>query len=164
YWPWFFFVAWLLWIAGVWFHGLFPNILGRQFDFERAGQFGDAFGPLSSLMAALAAVGAWFALRQSREQAFEATFYSLLAHHNSIVAGTDIQSSKRTTNDEGKTTSEKGTLYVGRDAYRRLLRSLRLTVAGMKERDELDRVREGYRRFFERNEDELAHYLRTLYH
>jgi hypothetical protein len=164
YWPWIFFLAWLGWVAGVWLHGFYPNLLGHKFDFQQAGEFGDAFGPLSALMAALAAVGAWFALRQSREQAFEATFYSLLGHHNAIVAGTDIQAGKRTKDEQGKAVFEKGTMYVGRDAYRRLLRTLRLTVAGMKTGDELNRVRDGYRRFFNKNEDELAHYLRTLYH
>jgi hypothetical protein len=164
YWPWIFFLAWIAWLLGVWVHGFFPNLFGRHFDFQQAGEFGDAFGPLSALMAALAAVGAWFALRQAREQAFEATFYSLLEHHNSIVAGTDIQAGKRTKDERGKFVFEKGTTYIGRDAYRRLLRTLRLTVAGMKAGDDLDRVREGYRRFFDKNEDELAHYLRTLYH
>lgn len=165
YWPWLFFAAWLIWVAGVWGHGLYPNILGRNFDFERAGQFGDAFGPLSALMASLAAVGAWFALRQSREQAFEATFYSLLAHHNSIVASTAVQTRKKRPKDaSGDTTQDESNLYEGREAFRRLLRLLRSTVAGVKKDDELERVLSGYSRFFNRYEDKLAHYFRTLYH
>ncbi|MEO7189214.1 MAG: putative phage abortive infection protein [Sphingomicrobium sp.] len=139
-------------------------MLGRSFDFEKAGQFGDSFGPLSALMAALAAVGAWFALQQSREHAFEATFYSLLEHHNSIVAAAGFKSSKQTKNSDGKTIKEKGDTYEGREAYRRLLRSLRSTIASMKGEDDLEKVLKGYSRFFDRYEDKLAHYFRTLYH
>lgn len=164
YWPWIFFGVWLLWVAGVWIHGLRPNLFGRDFDFERAGQFGEAFGPLSALMASLAAVGAWFALGQSREQAFEATFYSLLAHHNSIVASTIIQTTKRSKEGAGQESPKESTVYVGREAYRRLLRLWRSTIAGMKRQDELEKVLEGYSRFFNRYEDKLAHYFRTLYH
>jgi hypothetical protein len=108
FWPWIFLAGWLLWVAGVWIHGVKPDLLGRAFDFEKAGQFGDAFGPLSALMSALAAVGAWFALKQSREQAFETTFYSLLEHHNSIVAATEFKTTKQTETPEGKIVRHRG--------------------------------------------------------
>ena len=158
---------WVLWLVGVVLHGNGVNILtplGVSSSYKRAAEFGDAFGPLSSLMAALAAVGAWFAFKQSQEQAFESTFYSLLAHHNSIVASVDILQKKREKLPDESTELKTGDNYQGRDAFRRMLRLLRSTIAGMKNVDELARVSEGYKRFHERYEDELAHYFRTIYY
>ena len=160
--------VWLLWLVGIVLHGSGTNILSwlgiPSYSYEKAGQFGDSFGPLSALMAALAAVGAWFAFRQSQDQAFESTFYSLLAHHNSIVESTDIIQKTREKHDDGTSELTTGDNFQGRDAFRRMLKLLRFTIAGMKDLDELDRISRGYRRFHDRYEDELAHYFRTIYH
>lgn len=160
--------VWLLWLVGIVLHGNGTNVLSwlgiSSYSYEKAGQFGDSFGPLSALMAALAAVGVWFAFRQSQDQAFESTFYSLLAHHNSIVESTDIVQKTKEKHEDGTSELKTGDNFQGRDAFRRMLRLLRSTVAGMKDIDELDRVSRGYRRFHDRYEDELAHYFRTIYH
>jgi hypothetical protein len=155
-------------LVGVVLHGNGLDVLGflgiEHNSYEKAGQFGDSFGPLSSLMAALAAVGAWLAFQQSKEQAFETTFYSLLSHHNSIVNSIDILQQTRVKDDAGVSKLVTGDTFQGRDAFRRMLRILRSTVAGLKYEDELEKVSEGYRRFYFRYEDQLAHYFRTIYH
>lgn len=159
---------WLTWFVSVLLHGDGFNIISSiglsDADYERAAQFGDAFGSLSSLMAALAAAGAWFAVSQTRIQAFESTFYSLLAHHNQIVLSTDIQGKKRVKKKDGKSTVINTDKFFGRDAFKRMLRSLRLAVAGVK-RDTLEeKIIAGYRSFHDKYTDDLAHYFRTLYH
>lgn len=160
--------AWLSWVIAVILHGNGANVTSffgvTKTDYKIAAEFGDAFGSLSSLMAALAAAGAWHAVAQTRIQAFESTFYSLLAHHNQIVGATDIQAKRRVENVGEKSELVNGEKYVGRDAYKRLLRNLRLAVAGQKHSDPKIRAIEGYKSFYNKYQDDLAHYFRTIYH
>lgn len=161
-------LLWVFWVLGVLLHGNGGNIayeLGfEKYDYKAAGEFGDAFGALSSFMASLAAAGAWIAVNQTRKQAFESTFYSLLAHHNQIISTTDIQAKRRVKEPNKKSKLVNTDKHVGRDAFNRLLRNLRLTVAGMRRSTEEERVLEGYKRFHNKYTNDLAHYFRTLYH
>lgn len=110
-WLWLLLLVWLAWVAGIWAHAANPLLLGRNFDFEKAGQFGDAFGSLASLMATIAAIGAWTAVRiQSQElsdarseakakkadedsQRIKATFFQMFQQVNVITSATVARTS-----------------------------------------------------------------------
>ncbi|MBX7532762.1 putative phage abortive infection protein [Qipengyuania sp. 1XM1-15A] len=115
-------------------------------------------------MASLAAAGAWIAVGQTREQSFEATFYNLLDQLTQIVAGTDIQGKKSVVGLDGKKTKKNTDKFEGKDAFSRMLRNLRLSVAGSKGASQEDRVIKGFRSFHDKYQNDLAHYFRTVYH
>lgn len=166
---------WLAWLTAVLLAGLGWNLFGSyRFDFSLPGQFGDAFGSLSGLMASLAAAGAWYAValqrRQMeeqdvarledeanrRQQAFEQNFFQLLGHLAAIVRETDIVSERFTS---GGMTSKT---YMGKDAFRRLISVLRGRMqkisASEQHPDEI------YMQFYKQFQDDLGHYFRILFH
>ncbi|MGY8972101.1 MAG: putative phage abortive infection protein [Sphingomonadales bacterium] len=159
---------WAVWVFLVLLHGNGVNWAGllglENFDYETAAQFGDSFGSLSAFMASLAAAGAWIAVGQTREQAFEATVYNLLGQLTQIVAGTDIQGKKNVVGSDGKRTKKNTDKFEGKDAFGRMLRNLRLSVAGTKGVSQEDRVIKGFRSFHDKYQNDLAHYFRTVYH
>ena len=131
-----------------------------------AGQFGDAFGALSSLMATLAAFGAWRAVRLQRDDAREArirafndTFFTMLGQLNAIVNSTDISVRR-----EGEQLEREG-----RDAFRSMLTSLRKSVPPQKSGKSstgditCQTISKAYINFYHRKENDLGHYFRTVY-
>jgi hypothetical protein len=160
-------LIWVIWLVAVILHGNGINI-GALFgvyrsDYQTSGQFGDSFGSLSAFMASLAAAGAWRAVALSRAQAFEHTFYNLLNHLNELVSGTDIQGKKSVSDENGNRKSVNTDLYVGRDAFKRMVTSLRSTTAATKRSNEIDKTVDSYKKFYDRYKNDLAHYFRTIY-
>ena len=159
---------WFGWLVAVLLHGNGANVAVKlelsKFDYRSAAEFGEAFGSLSSFMAALAAAGAWYAVGQARRQAFETTFYNLMDHLNQIVTETDIQGKRSVRDELGNTRKENTQLYRGRDAFQRMVRNARLSIAGTKNESEIDRVVRGWQSFHNKYKNDLAHYFRTLYH
>jgi Putative phage abortive infection protein len=145
--------------------GLGWNPFGLSWNFSNPGAFGDAFGPLNSFMAAIAAVAALLAYRsQSQElrrveqeavsekaarekRDFEQTFFNLLQLFRETVKEIDV-SDKYNQNP-----------VSGRDALKRILEEYIGGSQGNKESD--GKLFYGaYSRF----RDDLAHYFRLFYH
>lgn len=82
--PWLALGLWFIWFVGIIFHGIGFSVWKNNLNSEDAAKFGDSFGSLASLMAALAAAGALLTLRQQQEQSarehFENNFFGLLDH------------------------------------------------------------------------------------
>ena len=131
-------------------------------DFSASALFGDSFGPISALMASIAAIGAWSAVRlqhreleEMRERAvddrveqdardFKAQYFGLLENFDNLVIS--IHSA--------------GGGYSGRPALTTLRMEIRHLLVSEKEKDR-ERI---YLDWFGRHADELAHYFRFLYH
>ena len=145
--------------------GLGWNPFNASWDFTNPGEFGDSFGPLSTLMAAAAAVAAIAAyvsqrneLRQAKEDAkierklsvkrdFEETFFSLLNLFRETVKEIDVE-------------DQYGANPVcGRDAFRRMI-EIRLGGASSNDVDDEEKFKKVYTIY----RDDLAHYFRLFYH
>lgn len=158
---------WLAFLTLVFLQLLAPDLLdipASRLGF--AGQLGDAFGVLSSLMATLAAVGAWRAVvlqredkKEARTRAFNDTFFSMLGHLNAIVASTDVP---------GKVGGER-VVRESRDAFKSMLTRLRLGIPSRKSSSgeyreiDLPLIQQAYLKFYDRYENDLGHYFRTVY-
>lgn len=142
-----------------------PTKLGFQIGHVQfAGAFGDSFGVLSSLMATIAALGAWETVRQqqneaadrqreSYEAAFNQKFFSLLSHLNGLVDGTDIDVKRN-----GQSVEREG-----RDAFRSMLTSLRKKIPPGPEPISIAKIQKRYLEFYHDKENDLGHYFRTVY-
>jgi hypothetical protein len=136
------------------------NPLGISWDFSNNGEFGDSFGPISAVMASLAALSAIATFNaQSRELdrikereresdkraekvSFEHAFFQLLQHHQKNVAEIDVDGS--------------GGRKTGQDAFRSMLYYFR-NKSGDSDFDKWQTTYEHYR-------NDLGHYFRFLYH
>lgn len=159
--------VWLAFLILVFIQLLVPNIFEiSESRLGFAGQLGDSFGVLSSLMATLAAVGAWRAVMLQREdkkeariRAFNDTFFSMLDHLNAIVASTDVP---------GKVNGER-VVRESRDAFKSMLTRLRLGIPSRKSPNgkdssiNLNLIKDAYLTFYDRYENDLGHYFRTIY-
>jgi len=141
------------------------NPFSLNWDFAKVGQFGDSFGPLNTLMAAVAAVSAIAAyLSQSTELShakkdselerkrgdrrdFESTFFNLLAL-------------LKDTTSEVEVSDQYGRNPVkGRDAIKRLIEEKSLGID-----DDLSINQRDYTNAYLANRDDLGHYFRLFYH
>jgi Putative phage abortive infection protein len=138
-------------------------------DFELSGQFGDSFGPLSAIMASLAALGAWSAVALQRSEMraaekqrddeaeasadrdFDNHFYNLLSNLDSIIAGIDYGVPRRLRTPETK---------HGRDAIRLFRNDLQTRLTSCS----FDSWGDEYRDWFSGVLDDFGHYFRFLYH
>jgi hypothetical protein len=134
-------------------------------DFNTSGLFGDSFGPVSALMASIAAVGAWSAVRlqhkeledfreradvdqQSQAQRdFEARFFGLLENFDNLVAAI-------------RCSHGPGTGQTGRPALTALTEEVSSRLLGRPKKEHLNI----YYDWFDGRADELGHYFRFLYH
>ena len=89
-----------------------------------------------------------------RKQNFENTFFQLLRLHNDILNAIDL------TDDRNITTR-------GRDCFavfgRRFFSVFQHDYRDQPSRSELEKINGAYSAFFQRNQNEIAHYFRTLY-
>jgi hypothetical protein len=157
--------VWLVFFVIVLVQLSVPSIVGFQPDrVQFAGAFGDAFGVLSSLMATIAALGAWETVRQQRNEAseraresqktvFNEKFFSLLSHLNGLVDGTDIDVRK----------NNERVVREGRDAFRSMLTTLRKKIPPGLEPISLAKIQKRYLDFYHEKENDLGHYFRTIY-
>lgn len=145
--------------------GLGFNPTGVSWDFETTGQLGDSFGPLNTLMAAMAAIGALAAYfsqkveleeartaaaaeqRRSAKRDFETTFFSLISLF------------RDTTNDVEVKDPFGQNPVRGRDAISRIINDWMGTSSGNDEKDQ-----ECYRATYAIFQDDLGHYFRLAYH
>ncbi len=150
----------IVWVFFVVQSGLGWNPLGVNWDFTNPGAFGDSFGPLSALMASIAAVSAIATYRAqsaelirvvdreqesdkaARKSAFEKTFFQLLEHHRNNVASIDIDGS--------------GPQRVGQDAFRSMVYVFR--------NNQSIGWDNSWKLTYEKYNNDLAHYFRFLYH
>lgn len=167
-------LAWLAWLAIVLNSvnsGPFSGKDAQEY-YSRLGTFGDSFGIIGSLMAALAASGAFYAFSEQREdmrlQQFERNFYSLFDHFQEIVKQIDIiyvswKSPEDKERDREGLLADRKVLYAGREALRDLLNELRASIA-VESYNNSKIVAIKYDEFFDKWMDDLGHYFRTLYH
>jgi len=155
----------VLYALGVMASGLGWNPIGRNWSFTNSGAFGDSFGPLSTFMAAFAAVSAWMAYSSQSEELthikkdsdkertlakkrdFETTFFNLLE----LLRGTVQELSASDTYSQNPTT--------GRAAIKQILES---HLIGCRKGNATDK--QLYEKVYGLFRDELGHYFRTLYH
>lgn len=152
------------WIAIIIASGAGWNPLGVNWKFTNPGAFGDSFGPLSALMASLAALAAFSALHEQRQaavaaeerdaarekdekiRAFETTFFNFLSYFEKIVSQTDI--------DRG--TSKN--LKTGKDSFAYILTQIENRI-----KHHGDSHSVAYSDYFNTYINDLAHYYRLLY-
>ena len=153
-------------------------------DLQALGQFGDAFGGLASLMAALAAASALSAFLRQREeiavQEFERNFFTLLNNLQLIVADIDVKQSNSQELQEVYQSLEKGDISTiqyqvyhafcpsdveikGREAMRALLALLREEIGDPLNFKDSKTIARVYEKFYDQWHDDLAHYFRTCY-
>lgn len=158
------FAVGMIYVFGILMSGFGLNPLGRQWTFDNSAKFGDSFGPLNTLMAALAAVGAlgaYFSQKKELEDAkhdanrqrklalkrdFETTFFNLLALARDTAA--EVEAS-----DQYKQNRKKG-----RDA-------IALIVSDQLAKSKGSRISDKalYEKVYRENRDDLGHYFRILY-
>ncbi|HEX8624750.1 MAG TPA: putative phage abortive infection protein [Allosphingosinicella sp.] len=185
-------VRWIALVAVAWFAfvvaqgflaGSGHTVSWLRFDYVLSGQFGDSFGSLSAIFAALAAIGAWRAVQLqqqdlskrdkeyeeqaalTRQTSFETTFFNLLQLLSQIVESTDIKPgtmSRLRAQMSGRELSELD-VHRGKDAFKRLAEIF------------LDRLSRGmedkntspahiWHVHYQEYKDDLGHYFRVLYH
>jgi len=148
------------WIAIIIASGYGWNLFKAPSDFSNTGSFGDSFGPLSAVMAGVAALSAIGALNSQREEVsrlrlreseedirsrrgdFERTFFQLLQAWRQIQMSVDIQGS--------------GPPREGQDAFRVIARSFESSPS-VDPKVRWDKTYFKYR-------NDLGHYFRFLYH
>lgn len=150
----------VIWGCFVVSSGLGWNPFGRTWDFSNPGAFGDSFGPLSALMASVAALSAIATYRAQSEEldrirqreserdraeakaSFENTFFRLLDHHRQNLASIDLDGS--------------GAQRIGQDAFRSMVYMFRNgSASGWSA---------SWSRTFDKYQNDLGHYFRFLYH
>lgn len=166
--PWLIIGLWVIWFGSVVAHGFGVDLWpGRNPNFESSGTFGDSFGSLASLMAALAAAGALLTLRQqqkeSSRQNFENNFFGLLDHFQSLAQATQAHNWGREVAEDGTETDFVSHSFHGHQAFRALLDELRQDLRPADFRHP-EKVRRKYDKFYEEFRDDLGHYFRLLYH
>jgi len=166
--PWLILGLWVVWFVGVVIHGFGVDLWpGQNPSFTSSGAFGDSFGSLASLMAALAAAGALLTLRQqqaeSSRQNFENNFFGLLDHFQSLAQATQAHNWGVEVAEDGSETEFLSHSFHGHQAFRALLDELRqdLRPSDFKYPE---RVKKKYEKFYEDFQDDLGHYFRLLYH
>jgi hypothetical protein len=136
--------------------------MGINWNFSNPGAFGDSFGPLSGIMAGIAAVSAIAAFQAQqaeierakireidedklrRKSDFERTFFQLLEAFQRIVTETDIHGS--------------GPTKTGRDAFRAILQKFE------SENARLASAEKSWTSLIEYYRNDLNHYFRFMYH
>jgi hypothetical protein len=136
-----------------------------HWNFQNPGAFGDSFGPLSTAIALVAAIGAVAAYQAQREELdhikasapleraeaakrdFEITFFNLLGLLRETVKEVDVTDQYN-----------KDPLH-GRDALKRILEE-KIGASGGNDEYDITKFRNSY--FIYR--DHLAHYFRLVYH
>jgi hypothetical protein len=160
-------IAFVLLYAGVVIaSGLGWNPAGVQWTFESSGQFGDSFGPLGTIMSAIAAVSALMAYWSQREELerlkdaeetsntraskvdFERTFFQLITLFRDtlqMIEYHDYHSNKD---------------YNGADAVARIL----YEGMGSAPDKPVEYVEKKFSEMYNRNQNKLGHYFRLFYH
>ncbi len=87
----------------------------------------------------------------SRLQAFESTFFSMVIMHNENLKSLDLED----------TETEK---FTGRAIFRIMRRRLSDSYATCKGSNELQKIKDSYQKFYNKNSRFIGHYLRTLNH
>lgn len=166
--PWLIVTLWAVWLVGVIIHGAgFDLWPGQNPDFQSSGSFGDSFGSLASLMAAMAAAGALLTLRQQSEanekQYFDNNFFGLLDHFQSITLSVDAHNFVSEEDEEGNEITTLNYVFHGHDAFRAILDELQRDI-NVADFSALGCVSYKYKKFYEQWQDDLGHYFRILYH
>lgn len=175
-------VALAVWIAIIVASGAGWNPFDARWDFSNSGAFGDSFGPLSALMASIAAVSAIAAYRsqsaeitrvKERQEAADAEAKKELSRLLARERKADKQQQKRefeqtffnlleafrSITAEIDITTNKGTNRAGQDAFK----SMASTLSYQKNLLEND-LRSAWRKISATYANDLNHYFRFLYH
>jgi hypothetical protein len=142
--------------------------------FAITGSFGDSFGFISSLMAAIAALGVYFSYRAQREDAtlqyFERNFFALLGNFREIVKEIDVNLRETNRNDTirfgpqlAMASGRLVSAHQGRDALKIVLLIIRSNIEPESYRDSKI-VYRAYTLQHDKFVDDLGHYFRCLYH
>lgn len=180
-------VGWMAWAALILSHnaGWLPFWGTTNGDLAAAGQFGDAFGSISSLMAALAAAAALSAFlsqrKEIRAQEFERNLFTLLNNLQIIVSGIDLiradaKEIQKLNDDlnEGRIDRldfdselhfiRSVSKVEGREALRALLAMLRYEINDLEKFRDSKQISRSYEGFYGKWHDDLGNYFRTCYH
>ncbi len=143
------------------------NLIGGDWNFTNSGQFGDSFGPLSSLMSTIAAVSAFMAYWTQRDELerlkntsrdetdrankrdFENTFFNLISLFRDTVRQIDIP------------TGTAGESYSGSDAFQIMIN--RYMDPSFYESAPKDHEK-SYLQLYDKYKNDLGHYFRLFYH
>jgi hypothetical protein len=172
-------LVWILWFAAL----LAPSNgfssllkLDSTDPFKTLGPFGDAFGPIASLMATIAASGALYAFISDRSdrrlQSFESNFFILLSNLESITRQSslkfgrkdkDVNFSSKYKSLERIATRKIVKEFEGRNALLVIVYRIREKV-GIDGYRDVKEVYRAYTRIFGGNVNTLGHYFRTIHH
>ncbi len=151
-----------VWVTVIVASGVGWNPFNASWDFTNTGAFGDSFGPLSAVMAGIAAVSAIAAFnaqqreidrlkereldsdRAQRKSEFEKTFFQLMQTFQHIVSDTDIHN----------TSSVK----KGRDAFKSIL------IKFSNEHFRTSNQQQAWTNTIDFYKNDLNHYFRFMYH
>lgn len=150
--------------------------LDQTDPFKTLGPFGDAFGPIASLMATIAASGALYAFISDRSdrrlQSFESNFFVLLANLESITRQSSLKFGRKD-KDINYSSSYRS---LERIATRKIVRefegrtALIVIVYRIREKIGIDGYRDikevyrAYKKIFGGSVNTLGHYFRTIHH
>lgn len=180
-------IIWFAWLGLVVSHqaGWLPIYGKTGGSLSSAGQFGDSFGALASLMAALAAAAALSAfLRQRKEvaaQEFERNFFTLLNNLQILVSTIDVGQRKGEDILELYHSLERGdvdlltfqteTMFIpsesvqtGQEALRALLSMFREEIRESEQFKDSKFIHRAWEDFYDLWHDDLGHFFRTCYH
>lgn len=140
------------------------NPLQIGWNFENSGQFGDSFGPLTSVFSAIAAVSAYLAYQSQKNQLveakksahddrisnerrdFENTFFKMLDFLRSVVRDTDV---------EHRDKSRRGV-----DAFNKILTEHYYLIHEKTDTE----IEKAYKSVYKSYKNDLGHYFRLCYH
>jgi hypothetical protein len=138
-----------------------------EISINKAAEFGDSFGVLTSTFSGLAFAGVVWTLLSQREelkvtrdelkkQRFDNSFFQMLGLHNDILGSIDLVN------------RETAVVSKGRDCFitfrARLLRAYEApTLNFLEDISEEDRLKSAYKKFWKEGNNELGHYFRFLF-
>lgn len=155
-------LAIVAWVAIIVASAVGWNPIGASWDFTNTGAFGDSFGPLSAVMAGIAAVSAIAAFnaqqkeidrlksreldsdKAQRKSEFEKTFFQLMQTFQHIVSDTDIHSANA--------------IKKGRDAFKSMM------VKFSNEYVRTSSQKQAWGNTIDYYRNDLNHYFRFMYH
>lgn len=96
-------------------------------------------------------------------QNFETTFFQMLTLHNTIVNSIDLEWKNRQPKNYEDMSGDTLRRAVGRDCFKQFFANYKQNYYEVGELEEKQRLQEAYNRFWERRQQDLAHYYRYLY-
>ncbi len=101
--------------------------------------------------------------RSLDRQNFETTFFQMLTLHNTIVNSIDLEWRNRSPNSYDAASGNIKRRAVGRDCFKQFFDNYKKNYDEIGEIEDKDRLQLAYNNFWDRRQQDLAHYYRYLY-